>query len=387
MTTAAVFCNAMSLVSSFGFLPPPQPMAMQQRQSASLPSSALYLGFLGRPEQQKETDKDAKQPESQPEFLFPAIRDAVKEHAQDASTLQELQALEDSLQRLTAAKEGFLALMMANQPVPGTGTIVSAKSTATTTSENNDGVCLDELERIVAQLEEEASNSRPVMTSSSTKDTGHKSLQDYQDMIATLEAQVEQIASDHEAQFLQALQASQQASNNTNDFSLRSLEEINRLAQLKAANASSTSLRLQSSNATTMTDLLPLWQDDDISQEMSNFTRDVASSFASWKDQLNTVLDDVKQDGRALQLDTISVNNNSESIPPETQQTLSILARFRKAWRTQVGRARSQVQEFQRYELQALETSDGDGDGDDDGNNNGDNDNDGNSGNAIQCPS
>ena len=344
-------------------------------------SGILYVRFLDRfaPKQAENNQEYA------PETLFPAIQDAIREHTQDESTLNELQALDASLQRLAVAKEGFFAIMAqegqkATTEATNSGaSIADATGGVTNSNDNINGVSvmdLDELERIVTQLEEEASNSdlkQPVSRSSvsslSTNVVGEKAVSDYREMIASLEAQVEQISKDHQALFLQ--QNSQQAPSTSSLSPLRSLEEINKdlaLAQKyqtvnQEDNVQNGSSPEESSSSNASTSF--------ISQQFSNFTQEVSSSFANWKDELVTVLEDVKQDGTALDL-TVQLqtqlelsldseeNNNgtqygsamsfsaSETATQQQQKPwFSLAARFWKVWKGQVKQVRSQVEEYE----------------------------------------
>ena len=404
MITGLLLFSKLSLVS--GWLPKQQQMrAKLQRKSnlitlqptriRSRQPVILYARFLDRfaPKQ------DANNQEIAPETLFPAIQDAIREHAEDESTLQELQALDASLQRLAVAKEGFFAIMTQEGKKATTKTtskgaaIANAAGDAIINNEinNNNGVSvldLDELERIVTQLEEEASKSdsrqqisRSSASSPSTNTAGEKSVSHYREMIASLEAQVEQISKDHQAQFLQ--QTSQQASSSLSSLSpLRSLEEINKdlaLAQKYQTviqedtiqNGSSPEEISSSSNASTSI----------ISQQFSNFTQEVSSSFANWKDELVTVLEDVRQDGTALDLtvqfqtqlelsldseENINGTNYGSTMPLSTAEVateqqekpwFSLAARFWKVWKGQVKRLRLQVEEYEAQDQEHAQKS------------------------------
>jgi hypothetical protein len=327
-------------------------------------------------------------------FCLPTMMETVREHAPDESTIAEMVALDESLQRLTAAKEGLFALMQQEQEqssssssnnqqiksgsnkktkknlTPYCMSLTPAPQYTSTTSSRSteqqdlydkvDQVqTLEELEELVTQLETQAAASTAKLSTSNGLDNltmikpqDLQTISEYEERIRLLEAQVEQIALEHEQTFIQALhQAEQQQEHDASSVSLMSLEEINQRALIKAKitppDDTLGSFSSPGDNSDDFFRLNSTTSTDTITQEISQFTQDVSQSFALLKAQLGSVLEDVKQDGLELQLkNPIEVSLRLLQQEPGRKgelQKMNLLSKFRSAWRHQVSLTKQQL--------------------------------------------
>jgi len=338
----------------------------------------VYSGFFNRFKNNPEssTKEDNKPTESS---VFPMIQQIIQNNnTQDDSTLQELNALDLSLQRLAAAKEEFMALiMMSTTESQGDSSSTRGATLSWQNTDQNDSFSLDELEKMVLQLEEEAEANTiaeaatVVAESATTTSSSGRSIEDYQAMITELEAQVEKISKDQETLFVRAMQKEGPVINNeTLSFELRSLKEIRDLAIIRAADPDVRFDESAESCITVIEEERSEAKTKQIALEYSNFTLHVSTTFAEWKEELSDVLNDVQQDGGIVEsldgefmvavkeINVAKMNGEPNATMQKISngmlvnddvalQKLSLLSRFREAWTKSVQGVQRQMREVQ----------------------------------------
>ena len=308
-------------------------------------------------------------------LLLPTLIQSIKNQTQDQSTLQEVAALETSLQRLETAREGIQTLLEKEEKCKhSSGQAIwegdgSSSSLASETTIHDATPVLDfeELERIVAGLEAEAAalNSVPASvppahpTNTAVLISPLESLQmlqKYQTTGAPSSGKVDDEQDDDE------------------DAPLKSLDEIHQIADQKIKAILQRNNTAHASSLLQGTPSLTNNKKDDSSdncvmtQEISNITAELSESFASWKEDLETILQDVQQYGMELEqqaeeLEFATKDGNGSTDrgngDDETTKENTILGRLQRVYRRQLEGVKSQLQDYrQRQQQQPNDTGD-----------------------------
>ena len=258
---------------------------------------------------------------------FPNMIHALQEKTSDKATLQELQDLNDSFQRLTQTKEGLFALMEQER---------NKETVGQECKETNKEKSLQELEEMVTQLEQQAASA----ASKTTTTNNIKTPQDYKTKIQTIEKQVQAISKQHEQFFQQknnniadSLQQTSKQVPVQQDFKLKTLEEINQQVQVKVRETqNATYIQQILHQVESKTEGKEEEEEDPLYQNLTHFSLLVNESFADLKAQLNAVLAEVKQDRNNYTFTTRTLSNGSSNDNKERPEKKSLLSRFKRAF-------------------------------------------------------